>query len=82
MDNHTSNGADYPYTMTLIHTQKDKLHPLLSEYMMDELVPSLYSQMKRRGSEMIPYVNPYLTTPDSGIVAFLETPRFSSGYTT
>jgi hypothetical protein len=25
VDTHTSNGADYPYTMTLIHTQADKL---------------------------------------------------------
>ena len=29
VDTHTSDGADYQYTMTLISTQKDKLNPVL-----------------------------------------------------
>jgi len=33
VDNHTSNGADYQYTMTLLPTQKDKLNPLLAAFM-------------------------------------------------
>ena len=28
VDTHTSNGADYPYTMTLITTQEDKAGPV------------------------------------------------------
>ena len=82
VDNHTSNGADYPYTMTLIDTQKDKLHPLLSEYMQTTMVPDLYHKMAEKKWEMAPYVNPVKMVPDSGIACFLETPRFSSGYTT
>ena len=31
--------------------------------------------------EMLPYVHPLKKVPDSGIVAFLETPRYSTGYT-
>lgn len=81
LDNHASNGADYQYVMTLIETQKDKQQPLLAEYTAKTLSPELYKRMAKSGYEMIPYVESMKRTPDSGIVAFLETPRFSSGYT-
>ncbi len=81
LDNHASNGADYQYVMTLIETQKDKQQPLLAEYTAKTLSPELYKRMDKSGYEMIPYVESIKRTPDSGIVAFLETPRFSTGYT-
>jgi len=81
LDNHASNGADYQYVMTLIETQKDKQQPLLAEYTAKTLSPELYKRMAKSGYEMIPYVESVKRTPDSGIVAFLETPRFSTGYT-
>ena len=82
VDTHVSNGADYQYVMTLIETQKDKLNPILSQYMTQNLVPNLYKEMKNVGFEMTPYVDHLYETPDSGIVGFLETPRFATGYTT
>jgi hypothetical protein len=82
VDTHTSNGADYQYTMTLIPTQKDKLSPILSAYMTGSMLPALYAQMAKKGFELIPYVNSVEETPDAGIEGFLETPRFSTGYTT
>jgi hypothetical protein len=81
VDNHTSDGADYQYVMTLIETQKDKQNPILAEYTSKTLSPELYRRMKKDGYEMTPYVESEDKTPDSGIVAFLETPRFSTGYT-
>ena len=80
VDTHTSNGADYQYTMTLIPTQKDKLNPLLASYLTQTLVPDLYSQMKTKGYELIPYVNSMSDTPESGITGFIEAPRYSTGY--
>ncbi len=80
LDNHASNGADYQYIMTLIETQKDKQNPILAKYTSQTLSPELYKRMKASGYEMTPYVESIQRTPDSGIVAFLETPRFSSGY--
>ncbi len=80
IDTHVSDGADYQYTMTLISTQPDKLNPTLSAYQEKVLLPDLNAAMKDAGYEVTPYVNPINTTPDSGIVAFLETPRFSTGY--
>jgi hypothetical protein len=81
LDNHTSDGADYQYVMTLIETQKDKQNPILAEYTSKTLSPYMYAHMKKSGYEMTPYVESEETSPDSGIVSFLETPRFATGYT-
>lgn len=80
VDNHTSNGADYQYIITLIPTQKDKLHPVLAEYLTHTMVPDLYAGMSKSGFELTPYVNSIDETPDSGIEGFLETARYSTGY--
>ncbi len=81
IDTHTSNGADYQYTMTLISTQKDKLNPVLSKLMTSEMEPFLFKNMEKAGWEMTPYVNVFGYTPEKGFDAFLETPRYASGYT-
>ena len=81
LDNHTSDGADYQYVMTLIETQKDKQNPILADYTAKILSPELYKRMAKSGYEMTPYVDEKQETPDSGIVSFLETPRFATGYT-
>lgn len=81
LDNHTSDGADYQYVMTLIETQKDKQNPILADYTSKTLSPELYKRMKKSGYEMIPYGAGERGLPDSGIVSFLETPRFATGYT-
>ncbi|MFD2144299.1 M14 family zinc carboxypeptidase [Mucilaginibacter antarcticus] len=81
LDNHTSNGADYQYVMTLIETQKDKQNPILANYTSKTLTPELYNRMKASGFEMTPYVESEDESPDNGIVSFLETPRFATGYT-
>lgn len=80
-DNHTTNGADYQHVMTLISTQYNKLHPLLAQYLEDELEPLLYKQMEKAGFPMTPYVMKKGKVPEEGLVGFLETPRYSTGYT-
>ncbi len=80
VDTHVSDGADYQYTMTLIDTQKDKLHPEVSNYVQKEFLPSLYQKMKEMNFEMCPYVNAWASTPDKGFNGFLEIPRFATGY--
>ncbi len=80
VETHTSNGADYQHVMTLIATQKDKLSPGLSNYMQTEMLPELYRNMETAKFPMIPYVNSKGETPETGIVGFLESPRYSTGY--
>jgi len=79
IDNHTSNGADYQYTITLIPTQHNKLDPNLASYLNYDLLPRLYKDMKKTEYEMTPYVYAR-NTPDDGIAGFLDLPRYSSGY--
>ena len=81
IDTHTSNGADYQYTMTLIDTQRDKLHSALKQYMEQRLLPALYAGMEKKKWPLTPYVDFEGRTPESGLRGFLETPRYSTGYT-
>lgn len=80
VDTHVSNGADYPYVMTLITTQVNKLGERQGSYLRKKFEPFLYEAMEKSGFEMCPYVNHMGRTPDSGIADFIETPRFSTGY--
>ena len=81
VDTHTSNGADYPYIMTLIATQHNKLHPMLGSYQKKYFEPGLYMKMNKKGYDLSPYVHTLNSVPDSGIFEYLETPRYSTGYT-
>ncbi|MFA9275136.1 MAG: M14 family zinc carboxypeptidase [Candidatus Aquirickettsiella gammari] len=80
VDTHTSNGADYSYTMTLIQTQADKLGDGLGPFLRNTMLPEIYTKMEQRGWPTCPYVNPVKVTPDDGIEDFLEVPRFSTGF--
>ncbi len=80
IDTHTSNGADYQYTMTLITSQTDKMTSTLRDYTLSKLNPAIYTAMADNNWPMIPYVTPYKQIPDDGIVDYLETPRYSTGY--
>lgn len=82
IDTHTSNGADYQYIMTYISTMKEKLDAGLSQYMETTLNPELGTKMKEANYEMCPYVQTksWEVVPDSGITAFYDMPRYSSGY--
>lgn len=79
-DTHTSNGADYQHIMTLIATHPDKLHPKLSVYMKERFTKPLYREMEKKGYPMVPYVDSKGETPESGLVSFLDGPRYSTGY--
>lgn len=82
IDTHVSDGADYQYTLTYIATQKDKVHPALAAYMQNDMVPRLDKALADAGHEPCPYIETIKDIPDSGFYAFLETPRYSTGYTT
>ncbi|MBD0258572.1 MAG: M14 family metallopeptidase [Cytophagales bacterium] len=81
VDTHVSNGADYPYVMTLIATQHNKLGGVLGRYLEETFTPKLEKELAARKFDMTPYVNPLKETPDSGLVQFMEWPRYSTGYT-
>jgi len=81
IDTHTTNGADYQSIMTLISPHPLGYSPILHDFIKDDLLPSLYSNMNLVGFPMVPYVSPIKDTPDSGLRRGVGTPRFSNGYT-
>ena len=80
IDNHVSDGADYQHIMTLLATQHNKLGGATGKYMDKTFVPMIYADMKKKGYDLVPYVNDFSTTPDHGWTEFYDLPRFSSGY--
>lgn len=80
VDTHVTDGADYQHVLTLIDSQKDKLHPAVSMTMQKHLLPALYDGMQKRGFPMCPYVNVWGEDPSGGMNGFLESPRYASGY--
>lgn len=80
VDTHTSNGADYTYTMTLIPTQTDKLGGGLGEFMRNTMLDAIDADMDRRGWPTCPFMLRLRDLPEQGIRHLLDVPRFSTGY--
>lgn len=82
IDTHVSNGADYQYAITHLATQHNKIGGEMGQYIDSIFTPKLERIIADKGSEIIPYVNVFNSTPDDkGIMQFLDNPRYSTGYT-
>ncbi|WP_299679767.1 M14 family metallopeptidase [uncultured Tenacibaculum sp.] len=82
IDNHVSNGADYQYAITHLFTQHNKLGGKLGTYLEQEIRPFLEQSLAKKGIPITPYVNVWGSTPDKGWSQFMDSPRYSTGYTT
>lgn len=80
IDNHVSNGADYQHAMTLLSTQHNKLGGPMGKYLNTVFEPALYEYMKKKNYDLVPYVNVWGHSPDTGWRTYIETPRYLSGY--
>jgi hypothetical protein len=82
IDNHVSNGADYQYTLTHLFTQHNKLGGALGDYLHGNLMPKLEDSLQQKNWDITPYVNVFNSTPEKGYSQFMDSPRYSTGYTT
>jgi len=82
IDNHVSNGADYQYTLTHLFTQHNKLGGELGEFLHTKIMPELEQKLSEKNWEITPYVNVFNSTPEKGFSQFMDSPRYSTGYTT
>ena len=80
IDNHVSNGADYQHIMTLLTSQYNKLGGALGHYLHNSFEPGIYGLMKQKGYDLVPYVDFAGKTPEAGMNAYFDGPRYSSGY--
>jgi hypothetical protein len=80
IDNHVSNGADYPYTLTYISSMKERMAPSMQALTYESCIPILKDYCQIGNFELFPYVELKGETPESGIVAFNDLPRYAMGY--
>lgn len=82
VDNHVSNGADYQYTLTHLFTQHNKLGHEAGHFLHNTMMPDLEATLQKSSWDITPYVNVFGRTPESGFSQFMDSPRYSTGYTT
>ncbi len=80
VDTHVSNGADYQYTITFIHSVKERLMAPLRQLQEEEYIPAMTKAMKTNNWDWAPYVNTRGETPETGLTAFNDLPRYAQGY--
>jgi hypothetical protein len=81
IDNHVSDGADYQYTLTYILTNKERLGNLLGNFYHGEMNDWIVADLKKKNIDPIPYVEVEGETPEKGYTQFMDSPRYSTGYT-
>jgi len=82
IDNHVSNGADYQYTLTHLFTQHNKLGGELGDFLHTKIQPALEQKLTKKDWDITPYVNVFNRVPEKGFSQFMDSPRYSTGYTT
>ena len=82
IDNHVSNGADYQYALTHLFTQHNKLGGGLGHFIHTKMMPKLEEKLAKKNWDITPYVNVFNQVPEKGFSQFMDSPRYSTGYTT
>ncbi len=82
VDAHSTNGADYPAEMTVINTTRSRLEPSMRTFFASGMTNSLYKDMKKEGFSVSPYYHTYGDTITDGLMEYMDSPRYSTGYTT
>jgi len=81
LDTHTTNGSDHQYCITLIPAQHNSMQAGLGQFFNTKMVPVLYDKMAKTPYELIPYPTYTNRDPSNGINNYVQTPRYSTGYT-
>lgn len=81
LDTHTTNGSDHQFTVTLIATQPEKMHPEMEQFFREKMLKELYGRMKEEhDNEMVPYVQYTDRGEIKAITGFKEHAYYSTGY--
>lgn len=80
LDTHVSNGADYQYTLTLIHALRERLAPSIEQLTYLNFKPELEGKLAKHNFPIAPYVQPIQQIPDDGLEGFNDLPRYANGY--
>jgi len=82
VDTHTTDGADYQYTVTYSVEWSKNMYPQTADWLGKKYAPFLENRVEEKGILIYPYV--YLKNwdkgLDEGLIYWPATPRFSTGY--
>lgn len=79
IDTHSTNGADYPYDMTLITSPWQK-YPEAMHDILQRAENAIFAEMAETEYAMSPYVNVHGTPPNDGFPMFPEGAMYTTGY--
>ncbi len=80
IDTHTTDGADYQYTITYGITSHQEVPPQTRSLVNKELIPFFEHKVKQAGYLIMPYVGFINGDYKNGIRDWVSTPRFSHCY--
>lgn len=81
IDNHTTDGADYQYTVTYGLERHGNIAPNLAKLSEKVFLPFLIENVESAGWLVAPYVYFKDNNVEKGMLDWASTPRFSGGYT-
>jgi hypothetical protein len=82
IDTHSTNGADYQYTVTYILETHGNIYSETGTWLGDTFIPYMERYIEDKGYLVFPYVTmrQWFAGIESGLTRGVSTPRFSSGY--
>jgi hypothetical protein len=81
LDTHTTNGSDHQYVITYLPAQHNSMPQAVGDFFSQTMIPAMYGRMKATPYEMIPYAEWDVASPEQGFANYVQTPRYSTGYT-
>ncbi|MEZ5306636.1 MAG: M14 family metallopeptidase [Pyrinomonadaceae bacterium] len=82
IDCHVTDGADFQYNITWEYAHHQDAHPALREWMAEHFEKNVVQKVEKEGNLLTRYVQMIdPSEPGRGIVSFIATPRFATGYT-
>lgn len=79
IDSHTTNGADYQYTVTYIVDRNQNIPAVTQKWIKEKFIPAIENGAAKAGFLVSPYVY-FEDELENGIFDFVSTPRFSTGF--
>lgn len=80
IDNHTTDGADYQYTITYGISKHIDIPPLTRKLVRSEIIPKIEKDVSEKGFLISPFVGFINGDYNKGIREWVAGPRFSNGY--
>lgn len=80
IDNHVTDGADYQYAITYTISSHQNAPEVIRHWSTQQFIPAVTERLHEAGHLISPYVTFRDDDPTGGLWSWVESPRFSTGY--